>query len=144
MRGMVDVGDKPVVRRAATARGHLRLTEASREALSSGTVRKGDAYEVARAAALLAAKATATAIPHCHPVPLNTVKVDFSLDDEGLTCTCRVEADYRTGMEMEALHATAIALLTVWDMVKYLEKDEAGQYPETRIEGLSVVEKVKG
>ncbi len=143
MKGMVNIGDKPVTRRTATASGLLHLSPASLEAIQAGKVRKGDPFEVARIAALHAAKGTAAAIPHCHPIPLNVVEVDFEVETEGVRCTCTVEADHRTGVEMEALHGTALALLTVWDMVKYLEKDEAGQYPSTRITDLQVLEKVK-
>jgi cyclic pyranopterin phosphate synthase len=80
----------------------------------------------------------------CHPIPIGSVEAKFSLGEDTVEATCRVSAVYRTGVEMEALTGVSVALLTVWDMVKYLEKDEAGQYPETVITGIRVREKRKG
>lgn len=139
--GIVDIGDKPATERRAVAAGRLTVAPATVEAVRSGEVEKGDVREAARVAALMAVKATPERLPHCHPVPITSVDVAFDLGDDGIGCTVAVEATYRTGVEMEALHGAATALLTVWDMVKPLEKDEAGQYPTTRIEDLRVVEK---
>lgn len=140
---MVDVGSKPDVPRRAIARASLRLRPATLRALRNRAVPKGDALEVARAAGILAAKQTPLLLPLCHPIPLDAVRIDFTVGPK-LRCEVEVEARYRTGVEMEALTACSVALLTVWDFVKPLEKDGKGQYPTTRIEDLRVVSKVKG
>ncbi len=90
-----------------------------------------------------AAKQTHLLIPHCHQIPLDTVGVDFQLSKDSVEARCVVRAQARTGVEMEALVGISTALNTVWDMVKYLEKDEAGQYPTTRITDIRVVRKEK-
>jgi len=142
--GMVDVSGKEVVPREAVASGSIRLSAASLDAITSGTVRKGDVLEVARVAAMLAVKRTPETIPHCHPVPVTSVDLGFRALDDRIEATCTVRADYRTGVEMEALSGVTTALLTVWDMVKYLEKDGDGQYPETLLGDVRVVRKTKG
>jgi cyclic pyranopterin phosphate synthase len=144
VRGMVDVSGKEVVHREATATGSVELSPESIGAIRSRTVRKGDVLEVARVTALSGVKMTPTIIPHCHPIPVTAVDVDFTVRDDGIDVTCRVVADYRTGVEMEALTGVTLALLTIWDMVKYLEKDGNGQYPSTRIGDVRVLEKLKG
>ncbi len=141
---MADVSAKDCVFRRAVAKGTLRLSEGSAEAIRSGKVKKGDPLAVAEVAAYLAVKDTPSRIPHCHPVPVTSSDVTFEWDGDALVCTCAVGADYRTGVEMEALSGVTSALLTVWDMVKYMEKDEQGQYPDTVMEDIRVVEKVKG
>ena len=94
-------------------------------------------------AALQAVKNTPNLIPHCHPIPRTGVNVDLDILEDRVRCQCRVKAEYKTGVEMESLVGVMAALLTFWDMVKYLEKDESGQYPHTRIEGVRVISKVK-
>lgn len=138
--GIVDIGDKPATDRRAVAAGRLEVAEATLEAVRAGETDKGDVREAARVAALMAVKATPKRLPHCHPVPITSVDVTFDLE-AAIACTVVVEATYRTGVEMEALHGVSVALLTAWDMVKPLEKDDEGQYPATRIEDLRVVEK---
>lgn len=142
--GMIDVGEKPVVLREAETFGKILLSERAREAIRSGGVRKGDPFAVAEVAAMQAAKQTSLLIPHCHQVPLDTVEARLELTEDGVEAVCRVRARARTGVEMEALVGVAAALNTVWDMVKYLEKDPEGQYPETRIADIRVVRKTKG
>ena len=144
MKGMVDIGEKDVVRRKAIASGRIVLGKKSLDAIRSGTVRKGDVLETAKITAIQAVKSTPDIIPYCHPIPIESVKVDFRLSDDSLSCTVEVIAHYKTGVEMEALTGVSAALLTVWDMVKYLEKDEKGQYPFTRIADVEVVTKEKG
>jgi cyclic pyranopterin phosphate synthase len=143
-KGMVDVSDKKVVARSAVAEGFIELSPAAIGAIRSHRVRKGDVLEVARVASLWGVKQTPTIIPHCHPIPVTLAEMDAQVRDDGIKVTCRVKADYRTGVEMEALTGVSLALLTIWDMVKYLEKDDAGQYPTTRIRDLRIVEKLKG
>jgi len=141
---MIDVGEKPVVLREAETFGKILLSEKARDAIRSESVRKGDPFAVAEVAAMQAAKQTWLLIPHCHQVPLDQVEARFELKDDGVEAVCRVRARARTGVEMEALVGVAAALNTVWDMVKYLEKDPEGQYPETRIADIHVVRKTKG
>jgi len=140
---MVDVTPKPVVHRQATATGRILLKEETVERIKSGEVEKGDPLATARVAAVLAAKATSNIVPLCHPLPLTSVQVEEQLGKTDVTVTVTVKAVAKTGVEMEALTAVSAALLTVWDMTKQYEKDEAGQYPTTRIKGIRVVEKTK-
>jgi cyclic pyranopterin phosphate synthase len=141
---MIDVGDKKVVPRRATAEGEIVLKRETIEEIRQGTVKKGDVLTVARTAGINAVKQTSSLIPMCHPIPLTFAGVDFDVQDEKIVCRCEVRADYKTGVEMEALVGASLALLTVWDMVKYLEKDEGGQYPHTRITNIVVTSKEKG
>jgi cyclic pyranopterin phosphate synthase len=90
-----------------------------------------------------AAKQTHILIPHCHQIPLDTVGVDFQISKEVIEARCAVSAQARTGVEMEALVGVTMALNTLWDVVKYLEKDEQGQYPSTRMTDIRVIRKVK-
>ncbi|NMB84902.1 MAG: putative cyclic pyranopterin monophosphate synthase accessory protein [Methanosaeta sp. PtaB.Bin018] len=142
--GMVDITEKPPVIRTATARGSIKLREATLEAVRSDSVKKGDVLTVARLAAILAVKDTPRLIPLCHPIPITGLDVDFVLDEEQMSVTVTVTSLGKTGVEMEALTGVSAALLNVWDMVKYLEKDETGNYPETLIEEIKVLEKRKG
>lgn len=141
---MIDVSAKPHLHRLAEAEGFLHLRPATLAAIRRGGLEKGDALEIGRTAAILAAKNTSQFLPLCHPVPLEGTQVEFSLDRSRVRCAVRVEAHYKTGVEMEALVAVAAGLLTVWDVVKRLEKDADGQYPMARLEGVRVVRKVKG
>lgn len=141
---MVEVGQKPIVRREAEAEGVLRLHADTVAAIRDGTLDKGDALEVARTAGILAAKNTPNLLPLCHPIPLESVGVAFLLSRDRVRCRVHVTAHWKTGVEMEALVACSTALLTVWDMAKPLEKNSKGQYPTAKIEGLRVVRKVKG
>jgi len=142
--GMIDIGDKPVVPRRAVAGGFIRLSEKTLGEISSGNVRKGDPLVVAEIAAIQAAKETSRLIPHCHQIPLDSVGATFSVRSDGVEAVCTVTTHAGTGVEMEALVGVSIALNTIWDMVKYLEKDKDGQYPGTVISEIHVQEKVKG
>ena len=144
LEGMVDITEKPPVFRRASARGSIRLKKTTIEAMKSGQVKKGDALATARLAAILAAKDTPRLIPMCHPIPLTGLEVSFQLQPERVQAAVTVTSVGRTGVEMEALVAVSAALLNVWDMVKYLEKDESGNYPDTAIEEISVIKKEKG
>jgi cyclic pyranopterin phosphate synthase len=141
---MIDVGDKKVVPRKAVAEGDIILRKETLEEIRRGTVKKGDVLTVARTSGLNAVKQTSNLIPMCHPIPITFAGVDFEVLEEKIVCRCEVRADYKTGVEMEALMGASVALLTVWDMVKYLEKDEKGQYPHTRITNIIVTSKEKG
>lgn len=139
----MDVSRKPVVLRTAVAQGRLRLQAATIAAIRAGRVEKGDVMEVARTAAVLAAKNTPQILPLCHPIPLEGVEVSLRLGPQEVQATTTVTAHWKTGVEMEALVATTVALLTVWDLVKPLEKDAAGQYPTARLRDVRVVRKEK-
>jgi len=143
LAGMVDITDKPPVFRTATATGCIRLKRSTVEAISSGNIKKGDVLTVARMAAILAAKDTPRLIPLCHPIPLTGLDVNFELEEDLVRATVRVTSVGKTGVEMEALTGVSAALLNIWDMVKYLEKDETGNYPNTKIEMIRVSEKRK-
>lgn len=141
---MIDVSEKPTVKRRAQAKGEIKLKKETIKAIKENKIKKGDALTVARVAGLNAVKNTHIIIPMCHPVPVSSVNIDFDVRENSVVFSCEVKAEYKTGVEMEALTGVSVALLTIWDMVKYLEKDEKGQYPETRIMNIEVVEKVKG
>lgn len=142
--GMVDITSKPVIRRQAVAAGKIFLSEHTMGEIRAGRIKKGDPLLVAEVAAMNAAKQTHLLIPHCHQIPLDTVSLDFEVSQDGVEARCLVRAQARTGVEMEALVGVTIALNTLWDMVKYLEKDPDGQYPGTRMADIRVIEKVKG
>ena len=144
IEGIVNIGNKPVVERRATAKGRAILNEATKAAIVSGGIKKGDVLEASTIAAIQAVKDTPRIIPHCHPIPLEGTSVDWSWQDSSLWCSVTVSAHYKTGIEMEALTGVAAGLLCAFDMVKSLEKDDEGQYPVARITDLEVVEKFKG
>ena len=139
----VDVSGKPMVRRESIARGFIKLKPETIKRIKSGEIEKGDPLQVARLAGINAAKLTPFLLPLCHPLRLDHVEVDLSVKDDGVEVIARVTATERTGVEMEALTAVSIALLNIWDVVKAYEKDERGQYPETEINEIKVIEKRK-
>lgn len=141
---MVNVGNKAMVSRTAVAAGSLKLKASTLRAITSRKVKKGDVIVASKLAAIQAAKATSSILPLCHQIPLTSVEIEVSASRESLDARCTVTADYRTGVEMEALVGVTVALLNAWDMVKYLEKDVKGQYPETKIKEVRVVSKKKG
>jgi len=141
---MVDISDKPEVFREATATGTIKLKPETIRLINEGKIAKGDPLYTAKIAGILAAKETSTLIPLCHPLPLTNVEVEIKvLDKSTVQVMSTVKTKAQTGVEMEALVATAVSLLTIWDMVKQYEKDAAGQYPSTVIENIRVVKKVK-
>ncbi len=144
MARMVDIIEKEMVKRFARAEGRIHLMPATLDAISSGNVRKGDVVTASKLAGIQGAKATSSLLPLCHQIPLASVDIDLAVEADSVRATCSVSAVYRTGVEMEALVGVTAALLNVWDMVKYLEKDERGQYPTTRIYDIKVTSKVKG
>ena len=141
---MVDISDKPKVFREATATGTVKLKTETIRLINKGKIAKGDPLQAAKIAGILAAKKTSTLIPLCHPLPLTNVEVETKvLDRSTVQVTSTVKTKAQTGVEMEALVATAVGLLTIWDMVKQYEKDAEGQYPFTVIENIRVVKKIK-
>jgi cyclic pyranopterin phosphate synthase len=121
---MVDVGDKMETRRRATASGCIRMAPATLERVLAGTAGKGDVLGVARIAAIQAAKRTSELIPLCHPLAITKVAVDFEVlaDDHAVQCLATVETCGRTGVEMEALTAVTVGLLTIYDMCKAMDR----------------------
>ena len=119
---MVDVGGKPETARSATATGRIAMHPATLAAIRDGDMPKGDVLASARIAGIMAAKKTAELIPLCHPLALDAVTVEFAFEADGVRATARASLTGRTGVEMEAMTAAAIALLTVYDMAKALDK----------------------
>lgn len=121
---MVDVAAKEATHRVARAQGRIRMSGATLDAVESGSARKGDVLGVARIAAIQAAKRTSDLIPLCHPLPLTRASVEFDIDrpDNAVVCTAQVETVGRTGVEMEALMAVQVGLLTIYDMCKAMDR----------------------
>ena len=134
---MVDVGGKPVSARSAMAAGRIRMAPETLAAVRDGSGPKGDVLAAARIAGIMAAKKTGELIPLCHPLALDTVSVDFAFENEAIVVTARAALTGRTGVEMEALTAASVALLTIYDMAKALEKGMV-------IEDLRLLEKTGG
>ena len=120
---MVDVGHKTPQRRRATASGAIALAPATLELIRDNQIKKGDVLTVAQIAGIQAAKRTAELIPLCHPLVLDKIDVQLQLTDAGVTARCEVQCVGRTGAEMEALTAVSVALLTVYDMCKAVDKN---------------------
>ena len=141
---MVDVSGKDEIFREATASGTIKLKAETINLIKTGKIAKGDPLYTAKIAGVLAAKQTSSLIPLCHPLPLTNVQVDVKVLNEGaVEVSATVKTKAQTGVEMEALTAVSIGLLTIWDMTKQYEKDAAGQYPSTAIENIHVVRKFK-
>ena len=141
---MVDITSKPESYREATAKGRIKLRAETVKRIEEGRIEKGDPVYAARIAGILAAKNTSNIIPLCHPIPITNVKVDIRISaSDMIEVESTVKTKAQTGVEMEALVATAVALLTIWDMTKQYEKDSEGQYPHTLIRDIQVIRKVK-
>jgi cyclic pyranopterin phosphate synthase len=119
---MVDVGAKPVTNREAIARGTITMSAEALKLIRRGEVAKGDPLQAARLAGILGAKQTASLIPLCHPLPLTHVSLELTPSKSGYTIEARVRTSAQTGVEMEALTAVAVAALTIYDMVKAVDK----------------------
>jgi len=136
---MVDVADKPVTAREAVARGSIRMSAEARRQIRRGAVKKGDPLQTARLAGIMAAKRTSELIPLCHPIPLSDVAVDFTIDEAlpGLRVEATAKTAAQTGVEMEALVAVSVSLVTVYDMAKAVDKSMV-------IGAISLAEKLGG
>lgn len=119
---MVDVGNKVKQRRTAQASGLIRMAAGTMEAIREDQVKKGNVLAVARVAGIQAAKACSSLIPMCHPLPLDSISVDFEFLADGIQASCTVSCQARTGVEMEALTGVSLALLTIYDMCKAIDK----------------------
>jgi cyclic pyranopterin monophosphate synthase len=141
---MVDVSGKSEIFREATATGEIRLKPETVNFIREEKIAKGNPLYTAKIAGVLAAKKTSELIPLCHPLPLTSVKVEVEIVKKTVVkVTATVKTKAQTGVEMEALAATSAGLLTIWDMVKQYEKDSSGQYPNTAMENIHVVRKMK-
>ncbi len=141
--GMVDIGSKEIVYREATVSGKIYLRKETIDEIKTGTIKKGNPFQVAEIAGISAAKQTQLLIPYCHQIPLDNVAFTFQINHNYIEISCTVKATAKTGVEMEALVGVVVALSTLLDMVKYLEKDETGQYPETVISDIRILKKKK-
>lgn len=119
---MVDVGGKDVTRRNALAEGHIAMSAEALAAIRAGAVQKGDVIATARIAGILAAKRTGDLIPLCHPLPIDAVSVDFTFEADGIRVRAMAATSARTGVEMEAITAASVALLSIYDMAKAIDK----------------------
>jgi len=138
---MVDVGEKAQTKRRATATGEIQVQPATVEAVRTNEISKGDVLATARIGAIQAVKHTWETIPLCHQIPITNVETTFELEESRITLSVTVETVGQTGCEMEALEGVTTGLNVVWDMVKSAEKDDAGQYPDTGLSNVRVVEK---
>lgn len=134
---MVDIGGKAESQRVAIASGRIVMSAAALAAIRDGAVPKGDVLAAARIAGIMAAKKTAELIPLCHPLALDAVTIDFAVEDDAVRVTASASLTGRTGVEMEALTAASIALLTIYDMTKAIDKGMV-------IEGVRLIEKRGG
>ncbi|MGM0398529.1 MAG: cyclic pyranopterin monophosphate synthase MoaC [Halobacteriota archaeon] len=140
---MVDVGDKPDTARRAVAAGEIHLTATTLDAIRNDEIGKGNVLATARVGAIQAVKHTWETVPMCHQIPITNVETDFAVREDRVTLEVAVETTGKTGCEMEALQGVTTGLGVVWDMVKAAEKDVDGQYPDTAIENVRVLEKEK-
>ncbi|MGZ7115913.1 MAG: cyclic pyranopterin monophosphate synthase MoaC [Methanobacterium sp.] len=140
---MVEVSDKPVVKRTAISEGKIDLKKETIKLIENEEIKKGNVLTTAQIAAIGAVKSTHHLIPLCHSLKITGIDVDFKVNEENIEVQISVTSIGKTGVEMEALTGASVALLTIWDMVKSVEKDENGQYPSTRISDIVVIKKRK-
>jgi len=140
---MIEVGEKPVVKRTAIARGIIYLRKNTINLIKNEEIEKGNVLTTAQIAAINAVKSTHYLIPLCHPLRITGVDVSFEVRNNNVQVEVSVSSTGKTGVEMEALTGTSVALLTIWDMTKSVEKDDKGQYPYTKISDIMVVKKEK-
>lgn len=140
---MIDISSKPVVKRTARAEGTIVLNRDTIRNIREHSIKKGNVLEISASTGIQWAKRTWDLIPHCHQIPLEYVEPSIEILADGVKVQCEVSASYGTGVEMEALSCVTGALLNIWDMVKYLEKDSTGNYPATLISEVKVTEKIK-
>ena len=140
---MIDISEKPHIKRTATAVGKIILSKNSIKLLREGKIKKGDPLVVGKVAAINAIKMTPQLIPLCHQIPITNIKFETKIEDTSVMAKVTVITIAQTGVEMEALVGVSTFLNVIWDMTKYLEKDEQGQYPHTKITDIEVIEKKK-
>jgi cyclic pyranopterin phosphate synthase len=140
---MVEVGDKPLQRRIAIASGKIHLHKDTIKMIENAEIKKGNVLTTAQVAGINAVKNTSNLIPLCHPLSISGVEINFEIEEEDITTTVSVKTIGQTGVEMEAITGVSVVLLTIWDMVKAVEKDDNGQYPDTEISNICVLKKEK-
>lgn len=140
---MVEVGDKPKQKRKAVATGKIILQKETVVMIKNQKIKKGNVLTTAQIAAINAVKNTSNLVPLCHPLNITGINVDFDIKNTEIIATVSVNSLGQTGVEMEAITGVSVGLLTIWDMVKAVEKDEKGQYPDTKISNISVIKKEK-
>jgi len=140
---MVEVSDKPVIKRTAIAKGKIFLKKETIRLIENEEIKKGNVLTTAQIAAISAIKSTHHLIPLCHSLKITGIDVDFRINEEDIEVEISVTSFGKTGVEMEALTGASVGLLTIWDMVKSVEKDDKGQYPSTKISDIVVLKKEK-
>ena len=140
---MVEVGLKSQQRRTAIASGKIYLQKETIRMIENAEIKKGNVLTTAQIAGIQAVKKTSDLIPLCHPLNLSGIDIEFEVGEEEITAICECRLTGQTGVEMEAITGVSVALLTIWDMTKAVEKDENGQYPNTRISDIKVLKKEK-
>ncbi len=140
---MVEISKKEDIKRVAVASGKIKLKKDTIRKIAEGKVEKGNVLTTAQIAAIMAVKKTPELIPLCHPLNITGVDVDFNIGEDFIEAVVEVRSVGKTGVEMEAITGVSVALLTIWDMVKAVEKDEKGQYPTTKIYDIRVLKKIK-
>ncbi|MEM3926500.1 MAG: cyclic pyranopterin monophosphate synthase MoaC [Desulfurococcaceae archaeon] len=140
---MADITSKDESLRVATATGFIKLRPETIERIKNNLVEKGDVLTISSIAAIIGVKNTSLLLPLTHNIPITNVDVKYEIAENGIRVFVTVKSTAKTGVEMEALMGVATALLNIWDMVKKYEKDEKGQYPDTAITEIKVLEKIK-
>ncbi|MGI6447634.1 MAG: cyclic pyranopterin monophosphate synthase MoaC [Methanobrevibacter boviskoreani] len=140
---MVEVGKKPEQIRKAVASGNIFLKESTISKIENSEIKKGNVLTTAQIAGIQAVKNTSQIIPLCHPLHITGIEIEFETNKDYINCIVSVNSKGQTGVEMEAITGCSVALLTIWDMVKAVEKDENGQYPDTNISNIEVLKKEK-
>ncbi len=140
---MVDVSAKAEQTRKAVSSGNIYLKKETISKIKNSEIKKGNVLTTAQIAGIQAVKNTSFIIPLCHPLSITGIEVEFDVNEEYINCKVSVNSKGQTGVEMEAITGCSVALLTIWDMVKAVEKDENGQYPNTRISNIEVIKKEK-
>jgi cyclic pyranopterin phosphate synthase len=140
---MVEVGEKPTQKRIAIAKGTIKLQKETIAKIKNNKIEKGNVLTTAQIAAITSIKNTSNIIPLCHPLQITGITVDFDIKNDEINVETKVKTLGQTGVEMEAITGVSVALLTIWDMVKSIEKDNEGQYPNTAITNIHVIKKEK-
>ncbi len=144
MPKQIDISKKKAVNRQAIASGRVFLKEETIQKIRNNETKKGDPLDVATIATITAVKQTQNLIPLCHQIPIDFVETNYKINKDNIEATVIVKSFAKTGVEMEALVGVSICLNTIWDMVKYLEKNNDGQYPSTKITDIKILQKIKG
>jgi cyclic pyranopterin phosphate synthase len=141
---MIDISGKETIYRSATAVGKIILKKSTIKTIRESGIKKGDPLTVGEITAILGVKKTPELIPLCHNIPIKQVDVEYEFLEDSIETRCTVITYAQTGVEMEALLGVTTALLNIFDMTKYLEKDKGGQYPDTAITDIRILDKRKG